>query len=122
MDKLQKPAILVVDMLNDFVTGALTCDRAKAIVGIVESKLPGIKKDSEEKIKSLGDPDESVEVQDEEEPVAEPVTYTQPSSLKLEDIKDEDMMAAALVATIDYHEETKEDVENIINRVREYLG
>lgn len=31
-------------------------------------------------------------------------------ALKLEDIKDEDMMAAALVATIDYHEETKEDV------------
>lgn len=32
MKKLEKPAILVVDMLNDFVTGALTCDRAKAIV------------------------------------------------------------------------------------------
>ena len=32
MSKLEKPAILVVDMLNDFVTGALTCDRAKAIV------------------------------------------------------------------------------------------
>lgn len=32
MAKLNKPAILVVDMLNDFVTGALTCDRAKAIV------------------------------------------------------------------------------------------
>ncbi len=29
---LDKPAILVVDMLNDFVTGALTCDRGKAIV------------------------------------------------------------------------------------------
>ena len=28
----------------------------------------------------------------------------------MEDIKDEDMMAAALVATIDYHNETKEDV------------
>lgn len=39
-----------------------------------------------------------------------PVSYTQPSSLKLEDIKDEDMMVAALVATIDYHEETKQDV------------
>lgn len=39
-----------------------------------------------------------------------PVQYAQPSSLKLEDIKDEDMMVAALVATIDYHEETKEDV------------
>ncbi len=32
MAKLNKPAILVVDMLNDFVTGALTCDRARAIV------------------------------------------------------------------------------------------
>ena len=32
MKKLNKPAILVVDMLNDFVYGALTCDRGKAIV------------------------------------------------------------------------------------------
>ena len=32
MEKLNAPAILVVDMLNDFVTGALGCDRAKAIV------------------------------------------------------------------------------------------
>ena len=32
MNKLEKPAILVVDMLNDFVTGSLTCERAKAIV------------------------------------------------------------------------------------------
>ena len=31
-------------------------------------------------------------------------------AISLEDIKDEEMMAAALVATIDYHEETKEDV------------
>ncbi|MBQ9475674.1 MAG: cysteine hydrolase [Bacteroidales bacterium] len=30
--KLDKPAVLVVDMLNDFVTGALTCERAIAIV------------------------------------------------------------------------------------------
>lgn len=30
--KLDKPAILVVDMLNDFVTGPLACDRGKAIV------------------------------------------------------------------------------------------
>ena len=30
--KLESPAILVVDMLNDFVTGALGCDRGKAIV------------------------------------------------------------------------------------------
>lgn len=32
MEKLVKPAIIVVDMLNDFVYGALTCDRGKAIV------------------------------------------------------------------------------------------
>ena len=32
MNKLNKPAILVVDMLNDFVYGALTCERGKAIV------------------------------------------------------------------------------------------
>ena len=32
MKKLESPAILVVDMLNDFVTGALACDRGKAIV------------------------------------------------------------------------------------------
>ena len=32
MEKLSRPAILVVDMLNDCVYGALTCDRGKAIV------------------------------------------------------------------------------------------
>ena len=32
MNKLDKPAILVVDMLNDFVTGSLGCDRARDIV------------------------------------------------------------------------------------------
>lgn len=32
MEKLNHPAVLVVDMLNDFVTGALACDRGKAIV------------------------------------------------------------------------------------------
>ncbi len=32
MEKLNKPAILVVDMLNDFVTGALGCERGRAIV------------------------------------------------------------------------------------------
>ena len=32
MNKLENLAVLVVDMLNDFVTGALGCDRAKAIV------------------------------------------------------------------------------------------
>ena len=41
--------------------------------------------------------------------VAPQVQAVRPA-LKLEDITDEDMMAAALVATIDYHEETKEDV------------
>ncbi len=47
------------------------------------------------------------EVQEEQ---ALEVPYVAPSTLKLEDIKDEDMMVAALVATIDYHEETKKDV------------
>ena len=50
---------------------------------------------------------------EEAKPVVKPnapqVQAARPA-LKLEDIKDEDMMAAALVATIDYHEETKEDV------------
>ncbi|MBQ9711819.1 MAG: cysteine hydrolase [Bacteroidales bacterium] len=32
MEKLNHPAILVVDMLNDFVTGSLGCDRARAIL------------------------------------------------------------------------------------------
>ena len=44
----------------------------------------------------------------EEAPVA-----SQPAArptIKMSDIKDEDMMVAALVATIDYHEEIKEDV------------
>lgn len=46
------------------------------------------------------------------EEVAAPVVSTpQPRpSLKLEDIKDDDMMAAVLVATIDYANEIKEDV------------
>lgn len=35
MEKLDKPAILVVDMLNDFVTGPLTCERGRAIVPAV---------------------------------------------------------------------------------------
>ena len=30
--KFDKPAIIFVDMLNDFVTGSLGCDRARAIV------------------------------------------------------------------------------------------
>ncbi|MBR1576130.1 MAG: cysteine hydrolase [Bacteroidales bacterium] len=32
MEKLNHPAILVVDMLNDFVTGAIGCDRAVEIL------------------------------------------------------------------------------------------
>ncbi len=44
MDKLQNPAILVVDMLNDFVTGALGCDRAKAIVPATAELLDAARK------------------------------------------------------------------------------
>ena len=32
MEKLNAPAILVVDMLNDFVTGSIGCDRAVQIL------------------------------------------------------------------------------------------
>lgn len=42
MEKLVKPAILVVDMLNDFVTGALTCERGRAIVPATARLLPGL--------------------------------------------------------------------------------
>jgi len=41
-----KQAILVVDMLNDFVTGALTCDRAKAIVPNVSNLLDEARKNN----------------------------------------------------------------------------
>lgn len=34
-----KPAVLVVDMLNDFVTGSLACDRGKAIVPAVRELI-----------------------------------------------------------------------------------
>ena len=44
MEKLNNPAILVVDMLNDFVTGALTCDRAKAIVPATAELLDAARK------------------------------------------------------------------------------
>ena len=44
MEKLKNPAILVVDMLNDFVTGALTCDRAKAIVPATAELLDAARK------------------------------------------------------------------------------
>ncbi len=48
------------------------------------------------------------EEHDETESVVPVVETRQP--LKLEDITDDDMMAAALVASIDYHNEIKEDV------------
>ena len=41
MKKLENPAILVVDMLNDFVTGALKCDRGLAIVPKTKELLEG---------------------------------------------------------------------------------
>lgn len=44
MEKLNKPAILVVDMLNDFVYGALTCDRGKAIVPATAQLLEAARK------------------------------------------------------------------------------
>ena len=44
MNKLQNPAILVVDMLNDFVTDALGCDRAKAIVPATAELLDAARK------------------------------------------------------------------------------
>ena len=40
---------------------------------------------------------------------ATPVSQTK-QGIKLEDIKDDDMMVAALIATIDYHDEIKKDV------------
>lgn len=36
---MSKKAVIVVDMLNDFVTGALTCERARAIVPNVQKLL-----------------------------------------------------------------------------------
>ena len=44
MEKLNKPAILVVDMLNDFVTGSLACDRGKAIVPATAQLLDAARK------------------------------------------------------------------------------
>ena len=41
---LDRPAILVVDMLNDFVTGALACDRGKAIVPATAKLLDAARK------------------------------------------------------------------------------
>lgn len=47
----------------------------------------------------------------ESQPATKASAPVQKSAIKLEDIKDEDMMVAALVASIDYHEEVKEDVK-----------
>ena len=44
MGKLTKPAIIVVDMLNDFVYGALTCERGKAIVPATAALLDAARK------------------------------------------------------------------------------
>ena len=44
MKKIQNAAILVVDMLNDFVTGALACDRGKAIVPATAQLLEAARK------------------------------------------------------------------------------
>ena len=44
MEKLNHPAILVVDMLNDFVTGALGCDRARDIVPATAELLDAARK------------------------------------------------------------------------------
>ena len=43
-------------------------------------------------------------------PQPQPVVSAPQKAFTMDDIKDEDMMVAALVATIDYHNETKEDV------------
>lgn len=42
--KLNHAAVLVVDMLNDFVTGALACDRGKAIVPATAQLLDAARK------------------------------------------------------------------------------
>lgn len=42
--KLDNAAVLVVDMLNDFVTGALACDRGKAIVPATAQLLDAARK------------------------------------------------------------------------------
>lgn len=44
MKKLENPAVIVVDMLNDFVTGALTCDRGRAIVPATARLLDAARK------------------------------------------------------------------------------
>ncbi|MBQ2364180.1 MAG: cysteine hydrolase [Alistipes sp.] len=44
MAQINKPAILVVDMLNDFVYGALACDRGKAIIPATAQLLDAARK------------------------------------------------------------------------------
>ena len=44
MNKLENVAVIVVDMLNDFVTGALGCDRAKAMVPATAELLDAARK------------------------------------------------------------------------------
>jgi len=46
----------------------------------------------------------------EEEELVETEPKETNSTTSIDDIKDDDMMAAALVATIDYHNEVKQDV------------
>lgn len=41
---LERPCVLVVDMLNDFVTGALGCDRGRAIVPATANLLDAARK------------------------------------------------------------------------------
>ena len=43
---MKKTAVLVVDMLNDFVTGALKCDRGLAIVPNVKKLLDAARKNN----------------------------------------------------------------------------
>ena len=43
---MKKYAVLVVDMLNDFVTGALGCDRARAIVKPTQELLEEARKNN----------------------------------------------------------------------------
>lgn len=43
---IDRPAILVVDMLNDFVTGALACERGKAIVPDTAELLDAARKNN----------------------------------------------------------------------------
>ena len=54
-------------------------------------------------------PSKQENAQPAKQEVKQPVVQQQ-KAFTMDDIKDEDMMVAALVATIDYHNETKEDV------------